>query len=160
MPAEPVLPGVNTTDDEDDVPHSSPHLTIYRIASVDERVHNEVLLTGVGTGSVNCACNTDAISNMALPDALGCCFILCNRTVGALEYASKELRGDKEFMIEFVKKNYYALQFASEELKDNKEVVLIAIEKYYAALQFKKEGEGLLSQESGVTLASSLATTK
>ena len=45
----------------------------------------------------------------------------------ALEYASEELRTDREFILEAVNDGGSALQYASEELKNDKEVVLVAV---------------------------------
>ena len=44
-----------------------------------------------------------------------------------LECASKELRNDKDVVLEAVKNNGSSLKFASEELQDDKEVVLEAV---------------------------------
>jgi len=45
----------------------------------------------------------------------------------ALKYASEELRANKEILLEAVKNDGEALNFASEELRANKEIVLAAV---------------------------------
>jgi hypothetical protein len=42
----------------------------------------------------------------------------------ALEYASEELRNDRDFMLAAVKQYGYALAYASEELRKDPEIVL------------------------------------
>ena len=61
-----------------------------------------------------------------------------NKTGNALEYASEELKGDKEVVLVAVnqKEGGYAVQFASEELKGDKQVVLAAVNQSGWALQF------------------------
>ena len=54
----------------------------------------------------------------------------------ALEYASEELKKDREFMLAAVSKNG---EYASEELKNNDGIVLAAISKYAGALQYSEE---------------------
>ena len=47
----------------------------------------------------------------------------------SLEYASNELKNNKEIVLEAVKQNGYSLQYASNELKNDKEIVYYANEK-------------------------------
>ena len=47
-----------------------------------------------------------------------------------LEYASEELRNNKEVVLEAVKKNGSALEYASERLQADKDVVLAAVKQY------------------------------
>lgn len=54
----------------------------------------------------------------------------------ALQYASQELRADKEIVMNAVAKNGYALAFASSSLKNDKEVVRAAVAQNGAALQY------------------------
>jgi len=56
-----------------------------------------------------------------------------------LKFASQALKGDKEVVLVAVNQNGYALQFASEEMKGNKEVVLAAVNRDKYALQFASE---------------------
>jgi hypothetical protein len=44
----------------------------------------------------------------------------------ALEYASEELRGDREVVLAAVQQHWGALEYASEGLKGDREVVLAA----------------------------------
>jgi predicted RNA-binding protein (virulence factor B family) len=44
----------------------------------------------------------------------------------SLLYASEELKNDKEFVLEVVKQNGDSLEYASEELKNDKEVLWIS----------------------------------
>ena len=46
-----------------------------------------------------------------------------------LEYASEELKSDREFILSAVKKNGSALEYASKELKSDREVVLAAVKQ-------------------------------
>jgi hypothetical protein len=46
-------------------------------------------------------------------------------TDGALEYASNELKADKEVVIAAVKQNAYALMYASDELKADPEMLAL-----------------------------------
>ncbi len=54
----------------------------------------------------------------------------------ALSYASKELRNDKEVVLEAVKKDGRALEYASKELQNDKEVVLEVVKKDGWTLEF------------------------
>jgi hypothetical protein len=56
-----------------------------------------------------------------------------------LEYASEDLRGDKEVVFKAVEKHGSSLKYASDALKDDKEVVLKAVEKYGSSLEFASE---------------------
>jgi hypothetical protein len=61
----------------------------------------------------------------------------------AFQYASEELKGDREVVLAAVAQNYFALQYASEELKGDKEVVLAAVAQGGRALQYaSKELKG------------------
>ena len=51
----------------------------------------------------------------------------------ALEYASEELRGDKEVVLEAVRQNGWLLEYASEELRGDREVVLEAVRQNVVA---------------------------
>ena len=44
----------------------------------------------------------------------------------AIEYASEELRADKEVVMAAVKNDGFALEYASDELKADKELVMLA----------------------------------
>ena len=54
----------------------------------------------------------------------------------ALEYASKELRADREIVLAAVKRNGWALRFASKELRADRQFVLAAVKAGGDALQF------------------------
>ena len=56
-----------------------------------------------------------------------------------LQYASDELKNDKEVVLASVNKDGDALEFASDELKNDKEVVLAALNKYVSPLQYASE---------------------
>lgn len=45
------------------------------------------------------------------------------QSIGAFEYASDELKGDKDFIREAVKLHPFAIFYASQELKSNKEFI-------------------------------------
>ena len=47
----------------------------------------------------------------------------------ALEFASDKLKNDKEFVLETVQKDGWALEFASDNLKNDKEIVLAAVQQ-------------------------------
>jgi hypothetical protein len=58
----------------------------------------------------------------------------------ALEYASEELKADKEVVLAAISSSSgWALQFASEELKADKEVVLKAVSLNKQTLKFASE---------------------
>ena len=59
-----------------------------------------------------------------------------NQNGDAFQYASEELKGDKEVVIAAANDDGYVLQSASEELKGDKEVVLAAVNQHGNALQF------------------------
>merc|ERR1712185_885967 len=52
----------------------------------------------------------------------------------ALEYASAELKGDREIVLESVKQHGLALQYASAELKGDREIVMAAVKQNGLAL--------------------------
>jgi len=54
----------------------------------------------------------------------------------ALEYASPELKADKEVVLAAVAQDGFALEYASEELKADKEVVLAAVAQEWGALEY------------------------
>ena len=56
------------------------------------------------------------------------------------DYIPENLRGDKEIVIEAVKRDGWALEFASKELRNDKEVVIEAVKEDGRALQFASEG--------------------
>ena len=60
----------------------------------------------------------------------------------ALQYASPELKADKEVVMATVTNNGFALRFASPELKADKEVVMVAVSKIGFALRFAPELQG------------------
>ena len=61
----------------------------------------------------------------------------------SLQHASVELRNDKELVLEAVGEHGLALQYASKELKGDKEVVLKAVGNHGLALQYaSKELKG------------------
>ena len=68
-----------------------------------------------------------------------------------LEYASKELKGDKEVVLAAVDTSGSSLEYASKELKGDKEVVLAAVEEHYYALDFVSE-DLLADKEFFITL--------
>ena len=47
----------------------------------------------------------------------------------ALEYASDELKNDKQVILTVVQQNGWSLKYASDELKNDKEVVLKAVQE-------------------------------
>ena len=62
------------------------------------------------------------------------------------EYASEELRNDKEIfdtakesLMEVVKRSGYALEYVSEELKNDKEMVLAAVREDGSAIKYASE---------------------
>jgi uncharacterized lipoprotein YbaY len=57
----------------------------------------------------------------------------------ALEFASEDLKADKEVALEAVTQESFALQYASVDLKADKEVVLAAVTQDGEALQFASE---------------------
>ncbi|CAE7403978.1 unnamed protein product [Symbiodinium sp. CCMP2592] len=54
----------------------------------------------------------------------------------ALEYASKDLRADKEIVLEALQESGHPLHYASEDLQANREVVLAAVNKMGVALRY------------------------
>ena len=48
---------------------------------------------------------------------------------GSLCWASEEIRGNKNIVMEAVKSNGYEIQYASNELKNDKEVVITALKE-------------------------------
>ena len=54
----------------------------------------------------------------------------------SFEYASEELRGDREFVMKAVKQTGWALEYASEELRGDREVVLEAVRQNGYALEY------------------------
>ena len=56
-----------------------------------------------------------------------------------LDFASFEMRDDKDVVLEAVSKNRYALFYASERLRDDKEVVLEAVRYNENALDYASE---------------------
>ena len=48
---------------------------------------------------------------------------------GILQYASEELRADREIVLAAVQDNGWALEYASDELRTDREIVLAAIQK-------------------------------
>ena len=67
-----------------------------------------------------------------------------------LQYASKGLKEDKEFMLAAVQQNGWALKYASEELKEDREFILAAVQPHGWALQFASE---VLKDDREVVLA-------
>ena len=59
--------------------------------------------------------------------------------VYALQYATEELKGDREIVLAALSKNGRALQYATEELKGDREIVLAVVSKHGLALQFATE---------------------
>ena len=57
----------------------------------------------------------------------------------ALDYASKELQNDRDVVLAAVKENGYALRHASEELKNDEKVVLVAVRKDRDALKYASD---------------------
>ena len=55
------------------------------------------------------------------------------------QFASKNLKDDKEVVLEAVKKHELALQFASEELKADKNFILAAVNENGMALRYASE---------------------
>ena len=53
-----------------------------------------------------------------------------------IEYASKNLRDNKEVMLAAVSTDGYSLRYASENLRENKEVVLAAVKNFGPALSY------------------------
>ena len=54
----------------------------------------------------------------------------------ALEHASADLQGDKDFVMEAVKQDGWVLQFASADLKGDKDIVMEAVKQYGYALEY------------------------
>ena len=54
----------------------------------------------------------------------------------ALQYASEELKGDREVVMAAIKHTSWALEYASEELKGDREVVMAAVRQTGRALQY------------------------
>ena len=76
----------------------------------------------------------------------------------ALQYASIELKADKEVVLAAVKNTGYALEFASDELKADNEVVTVAVNKAgdalaYASHDFKADKELVMLAVSNVGYA-------
>lgn len=57
----------------------------------------------------------------------------------ALEYATKEIRGDKDIVIVAVKSKGCALEYASKELQGDREVVMLAVKSGGFALKYTWE---------------------
>jgi hypothetical protein len=57
------------------------------------------------------------------------------QNVGALEFASEELRADRELVKLAVQQGGYALQYASEELRADRELVKLAVQQGGYALE-------------------------
>ncbi|KAG2374728.1 hypothetical protein C9374_010472 [Naegleria lovaniensis] len=57
----------------------------------------------------------------------------------ALEYASQELRNDREIVLEAVKQNGFALEYASQELRNDREIVLEAVKQNGFALEYASQ---------------------
>ena len=57
----------------------------------------------------------------------------------ALEFASEQLKGDKDVVLAAVQQDGWALEFASEQLKGDKDVVLAAVQQNGLALQYASE---------------------
>ena len=67
-----------------------------------------------------------------------------------LELATKELKGDRKFVLAAVQKDGAALRFASEELKGDREIVLAAVQNDGYALECASEK---LKPDRGIVLA-------
>ena len=65
-----------------------------------------------------------------------------------LDYASDELKADKEVVMAAVKSKGWALQFATDELKADKEVVLVAIKSDPDAIEY---ASGSLKNDKEIT---------
>ena len=50
----------------------------------------------------------------------------------ALEFATEELKGDREIVLAAVSKSGVALQFATEELKGDREIVMAAVSQKWS----------------------------
>ena len=62
---------------------------------------------------------------------------------GALEFATQELRGDREIVMKALSKFGDALQFATKELRGDREIVMIAVSQHGLALRYaSKELKG------------------
>ena len=57
----------------------------------------------------------------------------------ALQFASAELKGDREIVMEAVKQDWRALQYASAELKGDREIVMEAVAQDPKALQYASD---------------------
>jgi hypothetical protein len=64
-----------------------------------------------------------------------------------LEFASEELRGDREVVLAAVKQNYLALQFASEKIRDNKKIILTVVQQNYNNIERSFRNTNLKKQE-------------
>ena len=57
----------------------------------------------------------------------------------ALQYATEELRGDREIVMAAVTQNGWALQFATEALRGDREIVMAAVTQNWRALRHATE---------------------
>ena len=57
----------------------------------------------------------------------------------ALQYASEELRGDREVVMTAVSRTGWALRFTSEELRGDREIVMKAVSQFGWALEYASE---------------------
>ena len=73
----------------------------------------------------------------SVPDSIRNWFLAAvTQSAYALQYASAELKADRDFMLAAVSQNGYALQFAAEALRADRDVVLAAVMDNGDALQF------------------------
>ena len=56
------------------------------------------------------------------------------------QYASAELKGDREIVMVAVKQYWNALQYASAELRDDHEIVIAAVKQDKSAMRFASSG--------------------
>jgi len=62
--------------------------------------------------------------------------MMMGRSRFVLQYVSEELRRDKEFVLEAVRRNPKVLEYASEALRDDKRFVLEAVRQNPEALKY------------------------
>jgi hypothetical protein len=56
-----------------------------------------------------------------------------------LDFASDQLKNDKDVVLEAVKQNDYALYYASEQLKNDKDIVLEAVKQDGDAIRYASD---------------------
>ena len=65
-----------------------------------------------------------------------CVLAILNHSVDSFNYASEELKSNRDFVLEAVNIKGIALKYVSTELKSDKEIVISAIKNNSSAFQF------------------------